>query len=150
MASPLAVTKRTSLPAALLLLAFLLSLLVIIFISVQSTADVYAPRSWYANYRDVPVGQIVEDLENRQIIPKGTMWESNAIKARRVTVRWIAASDRDALGELAKAARVKIAYPVGYHGDLWGPVSIQNATVGVAAPYMDRQSPYRGTTHPLD
>jgi hypothetical protein len=130
--------------------AVILSLLVIIFIAVRPMRSLYGPLVWHANYQDVPLSGVIEDLERTHVIPVGTVWKDASLKNRRLSVRWLLADPEDVLGDLARQAVVRIEYPVGYHGDMIGPAELAPAEPkeGSVVPRMDRELEQRQLGRP--
>ena len=151
MSNQLVLTTRGALQRALLLFAFLLALLTGIWLALGSPNSFRAKRSGYRAYRDVALRTIIEDLENHGVIPAGTSWESDDLEQRRITVKWLWATGIDALGQVAAAAQVDVAYPAGYHGELLGPCRIQQPTSAKPGlrPYRPSQKPHTWHTPSL-
>lgn len=109
--------------------------------------DWRAPRSAPRDHRAVPLRVIIEDLERNRVIPAGTTWESSELKERRVTVGWFLSRDRAVLEYIAKAGEVVIGFPMGHHGEVWGPISIGEARHQAPAGVFPRgrgDMPYSG------
>ena len=110
---------------ALVVGATLACVVLVVFLAI---ADLYAPRASAGVFRDVALGQIIARLENNNVIPRGTTWADTSLRERRVSVAWLWPTDREALAAIAREANVEIEYPMGHHGDIWGPISIRNAS----------------------
>ena len=130
MSRPFSISTRNSIPITLVLLAFLIALLLIVWIVVTPLRDWQGPYIGYRAFRATPLATVIDDLERHDLIPVGTTWESPDLKTLPVTLRWLWATQYDALHDLARAARVEIVYPAGYHGDVVGPIRIQHLTSG--------------------
>ena len=75
------------------------------------------PRS----YQAVPLGRVVADLERQGVIPLGTTWESEALKARPVTASfWFLPSASSAVNTIATAAGVVARAPWAHRCSLCG------------------------------
>lgn len=121
------VTPLRGLTTGLLIASVLLCLMITVHLAVRPMRQLYEPLVWHANYQEVPLSRIVADLERDHIIRWGVEWGEPSLKNRRVTACWLLASVDDVLADLARTGELRIEYPVGYHGDLVGPVRFLSA-----------------------
>ena len=133
------VTPLRGVIIGLYLTATIILLLVALQFGLRSPLDVYGRTVWWAKYEQVPIKQIIQDLEDRELIPLGTTWQDANVSLRRASLRLIAASPYDVLDEVAKQTDVTIQYKVGYHGNIIAAVHISSTVPGrgAAAPYPD-------------
>lgn len=123
----IAVTPQNSTRYGLLIAGLLIGVLVCLFIAIQSPPDLYVPRSWFVSYNDEAVGTVLESLQQHGVLPHGVEWENASLKDRKVSVRWLTATDAQALAQISEQAQLEIVCPVGYHGDITGPITVRRA-----------------------
>jgi hypothetical protein len=108
--------------------------------SVTSDGDQIQPRlNGYRNYQNTPLQTVIEDLEAHHVIPAGTKWQSDSLKSRAVSTRWLLPTTHEALRSVAESSGVEIVYPVrGIHGLISGSIRIQSPTRNGAGAYAYR------------
>ncbi|MEJ2422628.1 MAG: hypothetical protein P8018_13170 [Acidobacteriota bacterium] len=113
----------------------------IAFVAIYPPQFFWGPRSAPRSYNDVRLADVIADLEKSEVLRPGTQWEDESLKNRRVTVSWFMPSDWGVVRILAREAGVEIAYPVGYHGDVQGPITIRRSPDGRGriTPYLTRK-----------
>ncbi|MEJ2366890.1 MAG: hypothetical protein P8Z49_00700 [Acidobacteriota bacterium] len=124
---PGAVTIRNSLVIASVAAVIVLTVVGAAFIALGPPADFFRIRSAPKTYEKTRLEDVLRDLEGSKVIPAGTSWEKEALKDKRVTVRWSTPTDWETLYILAKKAGVEIHFPVSVEGRILGPVSIRSA-----------------------
>ena len=91
-------------------------------------SDWYARRLPPRSYRQVSLAAVIQDLEVHGVIPVGTVWEADSLKAIPVTQDfWLFPTDREAVRLIAERTGVVMAYPVDTHGGILGPIHIREA-----------------------
>jgi hypothetical protein len=92
-------------------------------------SDWYARRVPPRSYRQVALADVLRDLENHAVIPLGTVWEAEELKALPVTIDLLFfPTDREAVRLIAEKAGIVLAYPMDTHGGILGPIHVRNAT----------------------
>jgi hypothetical protein len=96
----------------------------------SSISDWYARRMPPRSYERVPLYWVIQDLEAHGVIPLGTTWESDSLKGQPLTMKtWLLPTDREVILRIAQGAGMVIAYPMGQHGEIMGPLHVR-ATAG--------------------
>ena len=112
-------------------LTTLLGLLFLVSILSTSTRSFFARRMPPRAYSAKPLSEIIADMENQGLIPLGTTWENEGLKARKVTVSyWLLPTDLDALDKLASAAGVVIEIPVEVEAQVVGSARVRSISGG--------------------
>ncbi|HSF17552.1 MAG TPA: hypothetical protein VLK65_18555 [Vicinamibacteria bacterium] len=81
---------------------------ILVAVSVTPPGATYAPRSLPRAYKDASLEVVIHDLEENEVIPQLTEWESEELRERAVTVSWIWPTDKEALDAIAVAAGIVI------------------------------------------
>jgi hypothetical protein len=123
-----AITPRTSVATTLVVSATVLALVVVYVVGVTPPTAWHAPDIGPRAYSGVVLEEVLQDLEHQGLIPAGTSWQEPVLRRRRVTARWFWIRDTEALELIGQSAGVTFEYPVGHHGEIWGPVRVLNAS----------------------
>jgi len=113
-----------------IILSVLVVLLAVSMIVIAPALD-FPTSLWFRSYNSTPLATIIQDLEDHQGIPPGTIWEGDELKRIPVTTGWALRGRHDALRELSMAAGVDISYARLAHGEPRCPIHVARSHAGL-------------------